>query len=87
MTNSFDSNISIISCFSSDFSFEIHVSVVELIPLETYELWIFYPDGEAIGGHRVRSSEHGHLLNTQGRQDVMLGTHSSSPIPKGLYTW
>jgi hypothetical protein len=70
----------------SDFSFEIHVSVVGLVPYETYELWAFFPDGEAIGGQRVRSNERGYLLNMQGEQDVLFRTHSSLPIPKGLYT-
>ena len=86
MTNSFNPNISTISCFSSDFSFETHVSVVGIIPHETYELWTFFPDGEAIGGQRVSSNERGYLLNMQGEQDVLFGFHSSSPIPKGLYT-
>ena len=86
VTNSFNPNISTISCFSSDFSFEIHVSVVGLIPHEMYQLWAFFPDGEAIGGQRVRSNEHGYLLNMQGGQDVFFGTHSSLAIPKGLYT-
>jgi hypothetical protein len=78
--------ISIISCFSSDFSFEIHVSVSNLIPEDRYELWIFYQDGRIFQWHRgLTSNKHGKLVDQQGNEDIVLGHGSSSPIERGTY--
>ena len=56
--NSFSPKISITTCFSSDNSFYVHVTVSKLTPNETYELWSFFPDGQAVGGQQVFSDEH-----------------------------
>ncbi len=83
--DSFNPKIVRISCFSSEFSFEIHVTVSDLVPEEIFELWAFFPDGEAIGGYRVRSDKRGKLLNVQGDEDIAFAFTSSSPIKKGSY--
>lgn len=81
MNSDFNPNISIIACFSSDFSFELHVTVTGLTPNGAYQLWTFYPNGEAIGGHGLTSNEDGALI-TQGGKVIVLGTHSSTQIQK-----
>ena len=79
-------SISITSCFTSDFSFEIHVSVSKLIPEDRYELWIFSPDGRVFQWHRgLISNERGKLVDSQGNEDILLGHGSSSSIEKGTY--
>jgi len=85
VVNSLNPEISITSCFSSDNSFYVYVTVSKLIPNETYELWYFFPDGQAIGGQQVNSDEHGHMITSEGAKEVLIGSYSSSPIQKGLY--
>lgn len=56
-----------------------------MISNETYELWYFFPDGQAIGGQQVKSDEYGDMITSEGIREILIGSYSSSPIPNGLY--
>ncbi len=75
----FRPKILLTSCFSSDFSFEIHVSIRQLYPNERYEIWTFFPDGEAIGAHGLRADDYGNLVTPQGDKDIVSGSYSVLP--------
>ena len=76
--------ISIISCFTSDFSFEIHLSVKDLNLNEIYELRTFSPDGEMMGSISLKSDKTGSLVRSDGKSPSF-GHRSSSHIKKGDY--
>lgn len=83
---SLNPEISITSCFSSDNSFFIYVTASRLAANETYDLWSFFPDGQAIGGQQVFSDEYGHMVTSEGVKEILVSLSSyPSPIQKGVY--
>jgi hypothetical protein len=83
LVGNFNPDILVKSCFSSNYSFEVHVSITRLLPEKTYVLWIFHPDGD-YQATSFRSDENGNSVNSQGGQDIT-GGHTSDPIRKGSY--
>jgi hypothetical protein len=77
--------IQVISKTLSPFTFNIKFEITKLIPNQMFELWAFFPDGEAIGAIGFSSNDKGDASNPQGRNEIQY-MHSSSNIrPNGEY--
>lgn len=75
----------IISKFVSPFTFKVVFSITELPSNNSFQLWTFYPDGEAIQGIDFSSDDNGNAINSQGINEIVSGHSSSNILPNGQY--
>jgi hypothetical protein len=77
--------IQVISKTLSPFTFYIKFKITNLPSNQLFELWSFFPDGEAVGGQGFSSDDKGNAIDSQGRNETPF-MHSSSNIrPNGKY--
>jgi hypothetical protein len=69
----------------SPFTFKVIFSFSRLPANQMFQLWTFYPDGEAIAGTGFSSDNKGNAMNRQGINEIHSSESSSNILPNGEY--